>query len=167
MELVNPSAWAPAGTGFNVQIRSTVNPTGNPITMRIDNDTELFNMPAPTVPFHATGIGGQFVSGGGGGCLDGYQFLPRFASDLELLSSTDESRLAGKISFFPNPVGNELYFKSEILIEDIIVANALGQQVLRVNQPSKSIMVGQLEAGIYLITFQAEGAIWTSKFVKN
>jgi hypothetical protein len=167
MELVNPSAWTPAGTGFNVQIRSTVNPTGNPITMRIDNDTELFNMPAPTVPFHATGIGGQFVSGGGGGCLDGYQFLPRFASDLELLSSTDETRLAGKISFFPNPVGNELYFKSEILIEDIIVANALGQQVLKVNKPSKSITVGQLEAGIYLITFQAEGAIWTSKFVKN
>ncbi|MBK8563359.1 MAG: lamin tail domain-containing protein [Saprospiraceae bacterium] len=167
MELVNPSAWTPAGTGFNVQIRSIVNPNANPITMRIDNDCELFNMPAPTVPFHATGIGGQFVSGGGGGCLDGYQFLPRFVSDIELLNPTDESILVGKISFFPNPVGAQLYFKSEIMIEDILVSNALGQQMLRVAKPTNSIAVGQLQAGIYLITFQAEGAVWTSKFVKE
>ncbi len=168
--LVNPAQWGPqtpTATGFNVLIRSLINPSADTVTMRIDNDCPWFTMPAPTVPFHATGLVGQFVAGGGGGCVDGYQFLPRYVSDIELLSPTDESVLAGKINFFPNPVGSELFLESELLIEDIIVANALGQQVLRVKGPSNSISVGQLEPGIYLITFQAAGDAWTSKFIKQ
>lgn len=170
MEVVDPADWAPqtpTATGFNVEIKSTVNPNAASIIMRIDNDCALFNMPAPTVPFHATGIGGQFVSGGGGGCVEGYQFLPRFVSDIELLSPANESILDGKISFYPNPVSDALYIKSEIIIEDIVVSNAIGQQVFRMKNPSNAVSVGQLEAGIYIISFQAEGAVWTSKFVKD
>jgi plastocyanin len=170
MQVVDPTDWAPqtpTATGFNVEIKSIVNPNAASIIMRIDNDCEWFNMSAPTVPFHATGLGGQFVGGGGGGCVDGYQFLPRYVSDIELLNATNESILEGKISFYPNPVGDELYLKSEIIIEDLVISNALGQQVSRVQNPSNSISVAQLQAGIYLITFQAEGAVWTSKFVKD
>lgn len=167
MELVNPSAWSPAGTGFNVLIHSTINPDGDTITMRIDNDCELFNMPAPVGAFHAIGIGGQFVTGGGGGCVSGYQFLPRYAADIILLDATNESFLAGKISFFPNPVSDQLYLKSDIVIDDVIMSNALGQQVLAVVSPSGKIDVSALQSGLYLITFRAEGSTWTSKFVKG
>lgn len=167
MELVDPSAWSPASTGFNVQIRSVISPTSPAITMRIDNDCELFNMPAPVGSFHATGIGGQFVTGGAGGCVDGYQFLPRFVSDIELLDATTESILAGKISYFPNPVSDELFIQSSIIIDDVIVSNALGQQLFTVKSPSNSISVGELKAGLYLISFKAEGAVWTTKFVKE
>ncbi len=167
MELVDPSAWSPGSTGFNVQIRSVISPTSPAITMRIDNDCELFDMPAPVGAFHATGLGGQFVTGGAGGCVDGYQFLPRFVSDIELLNATDESILAGKISYFPNPVSDELFIQSSIIIDDVIVSNALGQQLFTVKSPSNSISVGALKAGLYLISFKAEGAVWTTKFVKG
>lgn len=167
MTLVNPSAWTPAGTGFNVQIKSVVNPTAQAITMRIDNDCELFNMPAPVGAFHAIGLGGQFVTGGAGGCVDGYQILPRYAADIILLNATKESVLEGKISFFPNPVGDQLFIKSDIIVDDVIVANALGQQLMQVKSPGSSLDLSSLEAGLYLISFRAEGGVWTSKFVKQ
>jgi hypothetical protein len=166
MAMVNPADWNPGGTGFNVRIKSVINPTADTIIMRIDNDCALFNMPAPTGTFHAIGIGGQFVSGGAA-CVSGYQFLPRFASDIILLNSTNESFLAGKISFYPNPVSDQLLIKSDIIIDDVIVANAIGQQVLRTNSPGERLDVSQLEAGLYLISFRAGGEVWTSKFVKQ
>ncbi len=170
MEVVDPADWAPQTpleTGFNVELRSTVNPTAPTIIMRIDNDCAWFNMLAPTVPFHATGIGGQYVAGGGGGCVVGYQFLPRYVSDIELLSGSKESILEGKISFYPNPVSDQLFLKTDIIIDDVIVANALGQQVIQVKSPSSKLDVSQLEAGLYLISFRVAGGIWTSKFVKQ
>jgi Lamin Tail Domain/Bacterial Ig domain/Calx-beta domain/Secretion system C-terminal sorting domain len=172
MELVNPATWgptmAPQSTGFDAQIRSVFNPTGPTITMRIDNDCAWFNQPAPQGAFHVTGIGGQFVQGGGGGCVSGYQILPRFASDIELLDATQESFLEGKISFYPNPVGDELFIKTDIIsIDDVILANALGQVIMQVKNPGNKLDMSQLEPGLYLITFQVEGAVWTSKLVKK
>ncbi|MCC6725289.1 MAG: lamin tail domain-containing protein [Saprospiraceae bacterium] len=170
MQIVDPTDWGPqtpTATGFNVELKSVVNPTGPSIFMRIDNDCPWFTQPAPTVPFHATGLAGQFVSGGGGGCVDGYQFFPRYVSDIELLSSVKESALEGKINCYPTPVSDVLYFNSEIIIEDIVVSNALGQQLTQIKHPSNAIQVGQLQAGIYLISFRAEGAVWTTKFVKE
>ncbi len=161
LTLVDPAQWLGNGGSFNVEVTNGTFTN----TMRIDNDSELSTMPAPTVPFHATGLGGQFDSSSP--CDGGYQFLPRFMSDIELLSASKESVLESKISFYPNPVGDALYLKSEIIIEDLVISNALGQQVSRVQNPSNSISVGQLQAGIYLITFQAGGAVWTSKFVKE
>lgn len=167
MTLVNPSAWNPTGTGFNVLIRNVINPNADTITMRIDNDVELFNMPAPTGTFHAIGIGGQFVTGGGGGCVSGYQFLPRYAADIILLDATKESLLAGKIGFYPNPVADQLFLKTDIIIDDVIVSNALGQQMINVRKPNGKIDVSALQSGLYLITFCAEGETWATKFVKQ
>lgn len=166
MAMVNPADWNPGGTGFNVRIKNVINPTADTIIMRIDNDCALFNMPAPIGTFHAIGIGGQFVSGGAA-CVGGYQFLPRFASDIISLNSADEPFLADKISFYPNPVSDQLFIKSDIIIDDVIVANAIGQQVLRTKSPGERLDVSQLEAGLYLISFHAGGEVWTSKFVKQ
>lgn len=167
MELIDPTAWNPVGVGFTVFIRNYLNPNADSIAMRIDNDCELFNMPAPNGPFHAIGIGSQNVSGGGGGCVTGYQFLPRYAADIILLNGTQESLLEGKISFYPNPVADQLTLKTDIIIDDVIVANALGQEILQVKKPGNSIDVSQLKAGLYLITFKAEAGMMTSKFVKE
>ncbi len=167
MALVDPSAWVPAGTGFNVMIKSTINTGATPIAMRIDNDCELFNMPAPVGAFHAIGLVSQFVSGGAGGCVDGYQILPRYAADIILLNATNESYLANKISFYPNPVSDQLFLKTDIIIDDVIMSNAMGQQVLKVKSPNSKIDVSSLQSGLYLITFRANGEMWTSKVVKE
>ncbi|MBI1225221.1 MAG: T9SS type A sorting domain-containing protein [Bacteroidetes bacterium] len=167
MILVDPSTWIPTGTGFNVMIKSTINQGASPISMRIDNDCELFNMPAPVGAFHAIGLGSQFVSGGAGGCVDGYQFLPRYAADIILLNGTKESQLEGKISFYPNPVNDELFLKTDIIIDDVIMSNALGQQVLQVKRPGNRIDVGELQAGLYLISFRSGSEVLTSKFIKQ
>ncbi len=167
MAMIDAADWNPGGTGFNVRIKSTINPTADTIIMRIDNDCELFNMPAPNGPFHAIGIGGQFVSGGGGNCASGYQFLPRYAPDIILLNAANEALLEGKISFYPNPVGDRLFIKSDIIVDDVIMANALGQQVMQVKSPGNKLDVSQLQPGLYLISFRAGGEAWTSKFVKR
>ncbi|MCF8245683.1 MAG: lamin tail domain-containing protein [Saprospiraceae bacterium] len=167
MAMIDPADWNPGGTGFDVRIKSTINPTADTIIMRIDNDCELFNMPAPNGPFHAIGIGGQYVSGGGGNCASGYQFLPRYAPDIILLNAADEALLEGKISFYPNPVGDLLFIKTDNIVDDVIMANALGQQVMQVKSPGNKLDVSQLQPGLYLISFRAGGEAWTSKFVKQ
>jgi hypothetical protein len=50
---------------------------------------------------------------------------------------------------------------------DVIVSNALGQQMINVRKPNGKIDVSALQSGLYLITFRAEGETWTTKFVKQ
>ncbi len=75
--LVDPAAWGDGFSGFNVEVTDGA----NTITVRIDNDVDLFGMPAPTGTFNVTGIGGQFddeVPFDGG-----YQLLPRYMEDID------------------------------------------------------------------------------------
>lgn len=161
LTMVDPSQWLGNGGSFNVEV---TNGTFTNV-MRIDNDCELSSMPAPTGAFHARGLGGQFDSSAP--CDGGYQFFPRYAADIIPLNSTDESLLEGKISFYPNPVADQLFLKTDIIVDDVIVANALGQVVMQVRKPGNKIELGQLKAGLYLITFRADGGVLTSKFVKG
>ena len=160
LTLVNPAQWTGAGPGFNVEV---TNGTFTNI-MRIDNDCELFSMPAPAGTFHARGIGGQFDTAP---CDDGYQLFPRYAADIIPLDGASEELLGEKIKIYPNPVGSTLFIQSEIIIDDLIVANTLGQQLIRVKNPGNRLEVGSLNTGVYLVTFRAGEAVWTSKFVKK
>jgi hypothetical protein len=160
LTLVNPSQWTGAGAGFNVDVTNGTFTN----TLRIDNDCELYSMPAPVGMFHARGIGGQFDTPN---CDDGYQLFPRYAADIIPLNSTEEENLGEKIKLYPNPVGSKLFIQSEIIIDDIIVANTFGQLMMRVKNPGASLEVGSLNPGVYVITFRSGEAIRTSKFVKS
>ncbi|MBK9013178.1 MAG: lamin tail domain-containing protein [Saprospiraceae bacterium] len=161
LTMVDPGQWLGDGSSFNVEVTNGTFTN----TMRIDNDCELSSWPAPLGPFHARGLGGQFDTAP---CDGGYQFLPRYAADIiPLGDATEESWLEGKISFYPNPVSDQLFLKTDIIIDDVIVANAHGQQMMQVKSPSSKLDVSQLEAGLYLISFRAAGGVWTSKFVKQ
>ncbi|MEX0967089.1 MAG: Calx-beta domain-containing protein [Bacteroidia bacterium] len=81
--LVNPAQWTSAGAGFNVDVTNG----SDTIAMRIDDDVDLYDDPAPMDTFIAIGIGGQFDGNDGDGLLDGYQFLPRDVNDI--ISFTD------------------------------------------------------------------------------
>lgn len=161
LTLVDPAQWLGDGSSFNV----TVTNGSSTNVMRIDNDCELSSMSAPNVPFHARGLGGQFDNSTP--CDGGYQFFPRYAADIILLLDAKESYLEGKISFYPNPVGTQLFITTEIVIDEVIVSNALGQVQASFKKPGNKLELGELQAGLYLITFRAADSTWTSKFVKE
>ncbi len=160
LTFVDPSEWLGNGSFFTVEVTN-----GTFInTLFIDDDTELSSMPIPTEPFHAIGLGGQFDSSP---CVGGYQLLPRYADDIIELTGTVDPALAQQISFYPNPVANVLTIDSGLDIASVSISNLLGQ-VLQVSEdPSNALDVSDLHTGIYLITFQVGGSIWTGKFVKE
>jgi plastocyanin len=77
VSLVDPAAWGGGTSGFNVDVTDGT----NTYTVRIDNDVDLFNLPAPTGTFNVTGIGGQFDNSSP--FDDGYQLLPRYMEDID------------------------------------------------------------------------------------
>ena len=87
MRIINPSQWTGTGSGFNVDITNGT----DTLTMRIDNEVDLYSQSAPTVNFHVCGIGGQFDSSSP--YTEGYQLLPRYAADLKLLPAAPNPNL--------------------------------------------------------------------------
>ena len=77
MELVDPSEWTNAGSGFNVAVTDGM----NTYAMRIDDATAIFGMDPPEGVFNVTGIGSQFDNSLP--YTDGYQLLPRYVSDID------------------------------------------------------------------------------------
>jgi len=74
--LTDPGQWTGTGSGFNV----TVSNGTLEYTVRIDNDVDLYNAPAPDGTFDVTGIGGQFDNEAP--LTEGYQLLPRRSEDI-------------------------------------------------------------------------------------
>ncbi len=77
--LVDPTQWDNAGSN-NIDVTD-----GTSIwTVRIDSDVADLNaLPAPISAFNITGIGGQFDSSDP--YTEGYQLLPRYAADLQII----------------------------------------------------------------------------------
>ncbi|OQY29810.1 MAG: hypothetical protein B6244_02290 [Candidatus Cloacimonetes bacterium 4572_55] len=76
VSLVDPSGW---GNGNN----DIIDGAGNIANLRVDSDTGVGDMPAPTGLFNVTAVVGQFdpdVS------CTGYQLLPRMTDDIEPLT---------------------------------------------------------------------------------
>jgi hypothetical protein len=160
LTLVNPSQWDPAGSGFNVDVTN-----GNDTyQIRIDNDVDLFAMSAPTTPFNAVGLGGQFDNMAP--CDGGYQLLPRYEQDIIFLDATIDKNLSQKIQFFPNPTSDFLNIKSDISIDQVLIFNLLGQKMKEVNELDNQIEVQNLPPGIYTITFVSGDSFWATEFVK-
>ncbi|MCB0652964.1 MAG: lamin tail domain-containing protein [Saprospiraceae bacterium] len=89
LTIVDPGQWTNSGSGFNVDVTDGV----NTYAMRIDNDVDLYGTLAPTTPFNLTGLGGQFDSSSP--YTSGYQLLPRYTADIELLSTDGAVKFIG------------------------------------------------------------------------
>ena len=74
--LTDPGQWSGTGSGFNV----TVSNGTQEFDLRIDNDVDLYSLPAPGGTFDVVGILGQFDNSFP--YLDGYQLFPRYAEDI-------------------------------------------------------------------------------------
>lgn len=143
----------------------TVTDGTNQYVMRIDADNELFGTTLPAT-FDAIGLGGQFDTSSP---LDeGYQFLPRYASDILDLTSTNDPTLANDIRIMPNPVTDQLFIKSDLNIDQVLIHNNLGQLVNTFNSVSNQpIDVSNYTNGIYQVSFIVADRAWTTMFVKQ
>ncbi|GAB4257787.1 MAG: hypothetical protein Kow0027_25130 [Saprospiraceae bacterium] len=161
LTLVDPGQWTGTGAGFNVDVTNGT----QTFTMRIDNDVDLYSMPAPTGTFHAIGLGGQFDPNAP--CDAGYQFLPRYMEDIIPATPTKEEILGSQISFGPNPAGDALFVNSTVQLDRISISNMLGQQLISYEGDNNRLDISKLVSGMYLISFTEGNTTWTTRFVKR
>jgi len=74
--ILDPTQWTNAGSGFTVDISNGT----DTFALRIDNEVDLFNMPAPVGIFDVIAIGSQYDSSIPHN--SGYQMLPRYSADI-------------------------------------------------------------------------------------
>lgn len=138
-------------------------------TLRLDADTGLTEADIPTSPFNVIGIGGQFDPDGNAPFDAGYQLLPRFVSDFELISNTFDPGIASSIKIFPNPAQGQVQVNMTEAFESLRILDVLGREVLRIASPNlnETIQLSQLQTGVYHIQFMKDNRFWTSKLVKQ
>jgi DNA/RNA endonuclease YhcR with UshA esterase domain len=82
LTIVTPAQWVNTGSGFNVDVTDGT----TTYQMRVLRGTDVYGSAAPTQPFRLTGLGGQFDNAAP--FLEGYQLIPRFLTDIELVTAT-------------------------------------------------------------------------------
>ncbi len=123
LTIVNPAQWTNSGTGFNVEVSNG----STTFQMRIDDNVNIFGTPPPAGPFNLTGIGGQFDPSAP--YTEGYQILPRYLSDINLISSSKDIAQTQGITLIPNPAKESVWVQSTAAFEAIRVLDANGRTV--------------------------------------
>jgi hypothetical protein len=144
VEVVNASEWTGDGTDFNV----TVSDGSNEFEIRIDKDVELSTMPLPGMALNITGLGGQFDTSSP--YDSGYQLLPRYASDIEVILAAKDENLPGLI-IYPNPVNGIVHFDIEAEIQELQIFDQLGAKVMEITGDRKQIDMSEMASGLYVL----------------
>ncbi|PHN08479.1 lamin tail domain-containing protein [Flavilitoribacter nigricans] len=161
--LADPTEWEEGGGSFNVSVTDGT----NTYSVRIDSDVNIAGTAAPAGAFNITGIGDQFDSSDP--YTEGYQLLPRYLEDIELVSQTVDPELARSVRAYPNPAGNYLQLELSDRFDALRIHNAFGQEVLRKYDPqaNERLDVSQLPKGLYTLTFVQTDRIWSMQIVKQ
>ncbi len=88
--------------------------------------------------------------------------------DLSTLSVTSvENNLS--LTYFPNPVKNELTLKAQTLIENVSIYNMLGQEVLRISPKAmeSNLNMNQFQSGAYFVKVTIDGNVETIRIIKE
>lgn len=166
LHLVDPAEWATGtGPGFTVHAVSDDHPQDT-VLVRIDNDVDLFNAPAPTGPFDLAGIGGQFDTSTP--FTGDYQIAPRYMADLMPLVGVKNTDFSAQISISPNPASEAVVIRSDISLDQVQLFSATGRLLQTLNQPGTQarVSLSDLPAGTYFLRFVKDNAAWTAPVVK-
>ncbi|GJM32673.1 MAG: hypothetical protein DHS20C18_16740 [Saprospiraceae bacterium] len=162
LTIVDPVQWTNEGTGFNVDVTDGT----NTYAMRIDGDVNIFGTDPPAGAFNLTGIGGQFD--GSSPFDEGYQIVPRYIADIDLINATIDPSFAEKIRIYPNPVGDYLNIDLSTDFDRIGIRDVLGKTMVSlVANSSQTIDLSSFAEGMYFVTFVKGNSIWTSQFAKQ
>ena len=167
LHLVDPAEWTTGmgSSGFNARAVSDSSPNDT-IQIRIDRDVETYNFPAPTTPFDLTGLGGQFDASNP--FNSGYQVLPRYNDDIDLMVAAHEADFSSEVSLSPNPANSLLIIEMSTSFDRITLLNAKGQVIKTYYNPDnlQKVDVSLYKSGVYFARFEKAGKTWTTRFVK-
>ncbi len=163
LKVVDPTQWAGDGSSFNVDVE---NADGVVMVLRIDSDVDLSSMTLPGDMISVTGLGGQFDNSAP--YDEGYQVLPRYASDIEASVNTEETILnADLIKIYPNPIQDILRLESSLNIEQAEIYDLLGSRVLLTKDAKKVFQLSDLTPGNYFLKAITSDGIVVKEFVKQ
>ncbi|MFN7013565.1 MAG: T9SS type A sorting domain-containing protein, partial [Bacteroidia bacterium] len=84
--------------------------------------------------------------------------------NITVLSADDFSKLGVKL--YPNPVTNSFTIEGEVVVENVIIYNLLGQE-LKTFSNTNSFNVEDLQSGTYLVQVTTERGTAQTKIIKN
>ncbi|MGH1435436.1 MAG: lamin tail domain-containing protein [Lewinella sp.] len=155
----------PAG-GLNINVTDGV----NTFLVRIDFDTGITEEDINSLQglsLRVTGLGGQFDNSEP--YDGGYQLLPRYLDDIEVIIATSEPTWAQGVELFPNPVADQLTIRGEVEFEALSLKNELGQtlRTWKASGTQASVDISSLPAGMYFLELQATGEKVTRRIIKQ
>jgi hypothetical protein len=162
VSLVDPAAWDESGASFNVEVTDGT----NVYTVRVDNNTTLAGTLSPdNALLSITGIGGQFDPESP--FDEGYQIIPRYLDDIEIIDNTVDHALGQQVKVYPNPARDAVVLETGTEIEYITLFNTLGQPVKQVRKLNGThvLDLGQMPAGLYSVVFRNGQQIWTEPLI--
>ena len=160
VSLADPAQWDPQGSGFNVVVTDGT----NNFDVRIDADTDLFAIAAPTGQFNLTGIGGQFDNSSP--YSEGYQLLPRYEDDISIGGAAQNIE-DPSLQLYPNPTKHQLTVTSEMDWEAFEIYDMNGKLMMSNPFFEKGIIdIEALSAGNYFIKLINKAGVVTRSLQK-
>jgi DNA/RNA endonuclease YhcR with UshA esterase domain len=153
VDYVDVSEWLGDGSDFDVQVTDGT----NMFSLRIDADSELSSMTAPSSPFNVSGLGSQHDLSSP--FTEDYELYPRYISDFETILSVYDDEIDFQIDVSPNPTIRLLKIKSEKYFASISLTNVFGQKVFmedHLNTGEHLIDLEMMPNGMYILTIQGD-----------
>jgi hypothetical protein len=154
----------PAGGGFTAR---AFNGTDS-VSIRIDNDCEIFTQPLPSGTVSFTGMVGQFVAGNPAPVAPfpatGYQLFPRRASDLTVTTGINTPcSCSREVKVQPNPGTSMLSISGEFTPDEILTITDLrGAEIAAfslTDRTRNSLDVSGLQEGVFFLHFSGSGKV--------
>jgi plastocyanin/DNA/RNA endonuclease YhcR with UshA esterase domain len=161
LTIVNPGEWVGNGLSFGVRVSDGF----REFILRIDDDTDLSKTLPSSNRLSVTGIGSQFDNS-----LpydSDYQIMPRYARDIDFLSSQEDLEIRDQIMIYPNPVEDIIYFsESNPTAIRFEIWNIAGHQIH--SAPVTYTTLPPIPSGFYWCKIYLEnGSMETRKFIKK
>ena len=108
--------------------------------------------------------------------IDGENFITGCSDDSEEACATTPKEdaveeLASLFNIYPNPVENELFIETEMIVEEIAIYDVYGRQTMcqQVNETTSQqvVDVADLKAGVYFVKIVTDNGEVVKRFVKK
>jgi hypothetical protein len=162
VSLVDTTQWMMTGS-FSVSVTNGV----DTFLVRIDSDTDIVGTEAPTGLFNLRGIGSQFDMAEP--YTEGYQLLPRYQSDIDLISTALDPSLSRFVRVYPNPTREYLQLELSETFDRVKLYNSIGQELLDLQKPgfNDRLELGDFADGLYTLVFIKDNRLWSTQIVKQ